>query len=91
MILIADDTTDSRDLYAEYFGTRGCSVVTACDGAGAVQAATNDWSFSSGAASISKPRVYGGVFGFDGKEAIIAHDQRAVLVLYTSIEDTLEE
>ena len=39
MILIADDTTDSRDLYAEYFETRGFSVVTARDGEGAVQAA----------------------------------------------------
>ena len=39
MILIADDTTDSRDLYAEYFETRGFSVVTARDGTGAVQAA----------------------------------------------------
>jgi len=39
VILIADDTTDSRDLYAEYFETRGFSVVTARDGEGAVQAA----------------------------------------------------
>ena len=39
MILIADDTTDSRDLYAEYFETRGFSVVTARDGVDAVQAA----------------------------------------------------
>jgi CheY-like chemotaxis protein len=39
VILIADDTTDSRDLYAEYFETRGFSVVTARDGAGAVEAA----------------------------------------------------
>ena len=39
IILIADDTTDTRDLYAEYFGARGFSVVTAHDGARAVQAA----------------------------------------------------
>jgi two-component system, cell cycle response regulator DivK len=39
VILIADDTTDSRDLYAEYFETRGFSVLTAHDGAGAVQVA----------------------------------------------------
>jgi CheY-like chemotaxis protein len=39
VILIADDTTDSRDLYAEYFETRGFSVVTARDGVDAVQAA----------------------------------------------------
>lgn len=39
MILIADDTTDSRDLYAEYFETRGFSVVTARDGVHAVQVA----------------------------------------------------
>src|SRR5262245_5544719 len=39
VILIADDTTDSRDLYAEYFATRGFSVVTAHDGASAVAAA----------------------------------------------------
>ncbi len=39
VILIADDTTDSRDLYAEYFESRGFSVVTAHDGTGAVRAA----------------------------------------------------
>jgi CheY-like chemotaxis protein len=39
VILIADDTTDSRDLYAEYFETRGFSVVTARDGVHAVQVA----------------------------------------------------
>jgi CheY-like chemotaxis protein len=39
VILIADDTTDSRDLYAEYFEARGYRVVTAHDGAGAVRAA----------------------------------------------------
>ena len=39
VILIADDTTDTCDLYAEYFGGRGFSVVTAHDGARAVQAA----------------------------------------------------
>ena len=39
MILIADDTTDSRDLYAEYFETRGFSVVTARDGVHAVKVA----------------------------------------------------
>jgi CheY-like chemotaxis protein len=39
VILIADDTTDSRDLYAEYFETRGFSVVTARDGVHAVKVA----------------------------------------------------
>ena len=39
VILIADDTIDSRDLYAEYFESRGFIVVTARDGAGAIQAA----------------------------------------------------
>jgi two-component system, cell cycle response regulator DivK len=39
VILIADDITDTRDLYAEYFGGRGFSVVTAHDGARAIQAA----------------------------------------------------
>jgi len=39
VVLIADDTTDTRDLYAEYFGGRGFRVVTAADGASAVQAA----------------------------------------------------
>ncbi len=39
LILIADDITDTRDLYAEYFGGRGFNVVTAHDGARAVQAA----------------------------------------------------
>jgi len=39
IILIADDTTDTRDLYAEYFRTRGFIAVTAADGAAAVQVA----------------------------------------------------
>jgi two-component system, cell cycle response regulator DivK len=39
VILIADDTTDTRDLYADYFGSRGFTVVTAHDGARAVEAA----------------------------------------------------
>ncbi len=39
VILIADDTTDTRDLYAEYFDARGFTVVTARDGVSAVQAA----------------------------------------------------
>ena len=39
LILIADDTTDTRDLYAEYFRTRGFVAVTAADGAAAVQVA----------------------------------------------------
>jgi CheY-like chemotaxis protein len=38
-ILIADDTTDTRELYAEHFRTRGFTVVTAHDGVAAVQAA----------------------------------------------------
>src|SRR5712691_4845529 len=39
VILIADDTTDTRELYAEHFRTRGFTVVTAHDGAAAVQVA----------------------------------------------------
>jgi len=39
VILIVDDTTNTRDLYADYFESRGFSVVTAHDGARAVQAA----------------------------------------------------
>jgi CheY-like chemotaxis protein len=39
LILIADDTTDTRELYADYFGKRGFRVVTAHDGATAVSAA----------------------------------------------------
>lgn len=39
LILIADDTADTRDLYAEHFGGHGFTVVTAHDGARAVQAA----------------------------------------------------
>jgi two-component system, cell cycle response regulator DivK len=39
VVLIADDTTDTRDLYADYFQARGFSVVTAPDGATAVHAA----------------------------------------------------
>ena len=39
VIMIADDTTDTRDLYAEYFRTRGFITVTAHDGATAVQVA----------------------------------------------------
>ena len=41
VVLIADDTVDVRDLYAEYLGCRGFSVVTASDGLRAVQAALN--------------------------------------------------
>jgi two-component system, cell cycle response regulator DivK len=39
LILIADDTTDVRSLYAEYFSARGFRVVTAHDGATAVDVA----------------------------------------------------
>jgi CheY-like chemotaxis protein len=39
LILIADDTTDTRELYAEYLSSRGFSVVTADDGAAAIQSA----------------------------------------------------
>ena len=42
VILIADDATDTRNLYADYFGGRGFSVVTAHDGARAVEAALDD-------------------------------------------------
>jgi two-component system cell cycle response regulator DivK len=37
--MIADDTTDTRELYAMYFRTRGFSVVTAQDGEAAVAGA----------------------------------------------------
>jgi two-component system cell cycle response regulator DivK len=36
---IADDTTDTPDLYADYFSSRGFTVVTAHDGAAAVRVA----------------------------------------------------
>jgi two-component system, cell cycle response regulator DivK len=39
VILIADDTRDTRDLYTEYFESRGFTVVTAKDGVSAVHAA----------------------------------------------------
>jgi two-component system cell cycle response regulator DivK len=39
VILIADDATGTREIYADHFGGRGFSVVTAHDGARAVQAA----------------------------------------------------
>lgn len=39
VILIADDTTDTRELYAMYFTSRGFTVVTASDGAAAIQVA----------------------------------------------------
>ena len=39
LILIADDTTDVRHLYAEYFSAHGYRVVTAHDGATAVSVA----------------------------------------------------
>jgi CheY-like chemotaxis protein len=39
MILIADDATDTRELYADYFSSRGFTVVTAHDGAAAVRVA----------------------------------------------------
>lgn len=38
-ILIADDTADTREMYAEYFRTRGFIVLTARDGAEAVDVA----------------------------------------------------
>ena len=38
-ILIADDTVDTRDLYADYFSSRGFTVVTAHDGAAAMRMA----------------------------------------------------
>jgi CheY-like chemotaxis protein len=38
-VLIADDTTDARDLYAEYLGFRGFAVMTARDGAEAIRIA----------------------------------------------------
>lgn len=39
VILIADDTIDTRDLYADYFGSRGFIVITAHDGAAAMRVA----------------------------------------------------
>ena len=38
-MLIAEDVSDTRELYAEYFEHRGYRVVTAADGESAVQAA----------------------------------------------------
>ena len=38
VILIADDISDTRDLYKEHFASRGFTVVTANDGVSAVQA-----------------------------------------------------
>jgi two-component system cell cycle response regulator DivK len=38
-VLIADDTPDARDLYAEYLSFRGFAVMTARDGAEAIQVA----------------------------------------------------
>jgi two-component system cell cycle response regulator DivK len=38
-VLIADDTSDARDLYAEYLSFRGFAVITARDGAEAIQVA----------------------------------------------------
>jgi two-component system cell cycle response regulator DivK len=39
VILIADDTIDTRELYAMHFASRGFTVVTARDGAAAIQVA----------------------------------------------------
>jgi CheY-like chemotaxis protein len=39
LILIADDTTDTRELYADYFSRRRFTVVTAHDGAAAINVA----------------------------------------------------
>ena len=39
VVMIADDTTDIRELYAEYFRIHGFTVVTAHDGASAVEVA----------------------------------------------------
>jgi len=36
LVLIADDVKDTRDLYAEFFGSRGLHTVTARDGEEAV-------------------------------------------------------
>jgi len=38
-VLIADDTTDVRDLYSTYLTSRGFTVVTAEDGAAVIQSA----------------------------------------------------
>jgi CheY-like chemotaxis protein len=39
LILIADDTADAREIYGTYFTGRGFSVLTANDGAAAIQVA----------------------------------------------------
>jgi two-component system, cell cycle response regulator DivK len=39
IVLIADDTTDTRELYAEFLRSHGFTVITANDGAKAVDAA----------------------------------------------------
>jgi two-component system cell cycle response regulator DivK len=39
VLLIADDNSDARELYGEYFSNRGFTVITANDGAAAVRAA----------------------------------------------------
>jgi two-component system, cell cycle response regulator DivK len=39
VMLIADDTRDGRELYTQYFGRRGFTVVTADDGAVAIRVA----------------------------------------------------
>src|SRR5262245_50943419 len=39
VILIADDTTDARELYADYFSSRDFTVLTARDGAEATRVA----------------------------------------------------
>jgi len=39
VVLIADDTTDAREMYADYLRERGFTVVTAHDGAAAIRVA----------------------------------------------------
>ena len=43
LVLVVDDSADARDMYSEYLERCGFRVITAQDGAEAVQAAKNEW------------------------------------------------
>ncbi|HEY6210987.1 MAG TPA: response regulator [Vicinamibacterales bacterium] len=43
MILVVDDDSDARDMYAEYLQAMGCDVFKAKDGAEAVKKTTDLW------------------------------------------------
>ena len=62
VVLIADDSSDARDMYREYLEDHGFQVVTAEDGEAAVRTAKSDWPAAI-VMDLAMPRM-------DGWEAI---------------------